>query len=51
MKTTMWLKTNGNSYMQVLANNTSNGDYGINADRMNDFLISVNDKLPRLKKR
>ena len=36
--------------MQGLANNTSNGDYGILAYRMNDFIISVSDKLPRLKK-
>ena len=51
MKTIMGLKTNSKSCMQGLANNTSNGDYGILADRMNDFLISVSDKLPRLKKR
>ena len=50
MKTIMGLKTSGNSCMQGVANKIANGDYGILADKMNDFLISVSDKLPRLKK-
>ena len=49
MKTIMGLKTSGNACMQGVTNNIANGDYGILADRMNDFLISVSDKLPRLK--
>ena len=50
MKTIMGLKTSGNSCMQGVANKIANGDYGILADKMNDFLISVRDKLPKLKK-
>ena len=50
MKTIMGHKTNGNSSMQGIADKIANGDYGILADRTNDFLISVSDKLPRLKK-
>ena len=51
MKTIMWHKTSGKSSMPGIADKIANGDYGILADRMNDFLISVSDKLPRLKKR
>ena len=50
MKTIMGHKTSGKSSMQGVADKIANGDYGILADRMNDFLISVSDKLPRLKK-
>ena len=50
MKTIMGLNTSGNACMQGVANTIANGDYGILADRMNDVLISVSDKLPRLKK-
>ena len=49
MKTIMGHKTSGKSSMQGVADKIANGDYGILADRMNDFLISVSDKLPRLK--
>ena len=49
MKTIMGHKTSGKSNMQGVADKIANGDYGILADRMND-LISVSDKLPRLKK-
>ena len=51
MKTIMGLNTSGNACMQGVVNKIANGDYGILADRMNDFLISVSDKLPRLKKK
>ena len=50
MKTIMGLKTSGKSCIQGAAKTIANGDYGILAGRMNDFLISVSDKLPRLKK-
>ena len=51
MTTIMGHKTSGKSSMQGVADKIANGDYGIHADRMNDFLISVSDKLPRLNKR
>ena len=50
MKTIMGHKSSGKASMQGVSYTIANGDYGILADRMNDFLISVSDKLPRLKK-
>ena len=37
MQTIMGLNTSGNACMQGVANKIANGDYGILADRMNDF--------------
>ncbi|KAK2172867.1 hypothetical protein NP493_923g00004 [Ridgeia piscesae] len=50
MKTIMGLNTNGKSCMQGRANKTTNGDYGLLANTMNDFFVSVSDHLPRLRK-
>ena len=50
MKTIMGHNTSGKSSIPGVADKIANGDYGILADRMNDFLISVSDKLPMLKK-
>ena len=50
MQTIMGLKTNGNSSMQDLANKTTDGDYGLLANTMTDFFVSVSNHLPRLNK-
>ena len=50
MKTIMGHKTSAKSSMQSVADKIANGDYGILADRIHDFLISLSDKLPRLNK-
>ena len=44
----MGLKTNDNSYMQIIANKTTGGECSIVARRMNEFFVSVSDHLPRL---
>ena len=48
--TIMGLKTNGNSYMQGLANKSKDGDCGLLANTTNDFFVCVSDHLPRLNK-
>ena len=44
MKTIMGLKTNGNSCMQGLANQTTDGDCGVPANTINDFFVSVSNQ-------
>ena len=44
----MGLKTNDNSYMQILANKTTGGDWSIVARTMKDFFVYVSYHLSRL---
>ena len=50
MKKIMGLNVNSNSYIEQLANKTTNGDCTELANKMNDFFLSVSEHLPRLDK-
>ena len=49
MKKLMGIQSSDNSNIQGLANTTVDGNWGLLANNMNDFFVSVSDHLPRLQ--